>query len=67
MRPYASETCTLPRSDKRQLNLFERRILRKMFSLVKERGAWRRRYNLELYNLYDEPDVVTFIKPERLE
>ena len=32
-----------------------------------EVGAWRRRYNLELYNLYIEPDVVIFIKFKRLE
>ena len=37
-----------------------------MFGPVKE-GGWRKRYNLELYNLYDEPGVVTFINLKRLE
>ena len=30
-------------------------------------GSLEEKYNLELYNLYDEPDVATFIKFKRLE
>jgi hypothetical protein len=29
---------------------------------VKEEGQWRMRYNKELYELYKDVDLVTFIK-----
>ena len=66
-RTYASDTWTLPKSDERQLNIFERRIVRQIFGPLEEGGAWRKSYNLELYHLYDEPDVITSIKLKRLE
>jgi hypothetical protein len=31
-----------------------------------ENGQWRRRYNFELYKLYDEPDLTKYIKINRL-
>jgi hypothetical protein len=27
-----------------------------------DKGQWRRRYNFELYKLYDEPYLVKYIK-----
>jgi hypothetical protein len=29
---------------------------------VQDKGQWRRRYNFELHKLYDEPDLVKYIK-----
>jgi hypothetical protein len=34
---------------------------------VKEEGQWRLRYNKELYELYKDADLVTFIKLKRLQ
>jgi hypothetical protein len=32
---------------------------------VPENGEWRRRYKKELYQLYEEPDIVKCIKINR--
>jgi hypothetical protein len=37
-----------------------------IFGVVWDKGQWRRRYNFELYKLYDEPDLVKYIKVNRL-
>jgi hypothetical protein len=52
--------------DERLLSIFERRILRYIFGLAEENGTWRRRYNHELYKLFNEPDIIGFIKAKRL-
>jgi hypothetical protein len=65
--PYASETWSLSRSDERLLSIFERRILRYIFGPMDENGTQRKRYNLELYKLFNGPDILRFIKVKRLE
>ena len=44
------------------LRSFERKVLRKIFGLALESGCWRRHKYSEIYKLYDEHDVVKFIK-----
>jgi hypothetical protein len=53
----------------RLLSIFERRSLRYIFGPVEENGTWRRRYNHELYKLFNKPDITgyTSIKVKRLE
>jgi hypothetical protein len=34
---------------------------------VEENGTWRRRYNYELYKLFNETDITGYIKVKRLE
>jgi hypothetical protein len=51
----------------RLLSIFERRILRYISGPVEENGTWRRRYNHELYKLFNEPDIIGYIKVKRLE
>lgn len=43
-----------------------KKILRFIFGAVQENGQWRRRFNFELYKLYDEPDVIKYIRINRL-
>jgi hypothetical protein len=50
---YASETWPLSRLDERLLSIFERRILRYVFGPVEENVTWERRYNYELYKLFN--------------
>jgi hypothetical protein len=64
---YASETWPLSRLDERLLSIFERRILRYIFGPGEENGTWRRRYNHEWYKLFNEPDIIGYIKVKRLE
>jgi hypothetical protein len=45
---------------------FERKILRRIISLVNENGQWRRRYNKELYSIYKEPMVIVVARSARL-
>jgi hypothetical protein len=52
--------------DIERLGVFERRILRAFYDPIKERHEWRIRNNRELYDLYKEEDVITFIKLARL-
>jgi len=63
MRPvlaYGSETWVLTTSDEAILGVFERKILRAIFGPTKDKGEWRIKY--ELYTLYKESDIVTYIK-----
>jgi hypothetical protein len=53
---YASESWPLSRLDERLLSISERRILRYIFGPVEDDGTWRRRYNHELYKLFNGPD-----------
>jgi hypothetical protein len=58
MRPaltYASETWVLSKAG---LGLFERRVLICIFGEVQDKGTWRKRYNYELYELFNEPDLL---------
>jgi hypothetical protein len=59
---YGSETWVLSKSDQNILRVFERKFLRAIFGPTKENGEWRIKYNNELYTLYKESDIVTYIK-----
>lgn len=63
---YASETWPLSERDKFRLAAFERKILRRIFGPVRDGETWRIRYNNELYQLYESPDIITSIKIARL-
>jgi hypothetical protein len=41
--------------------------LRYIFGPVEENGTWRRRYSHELYKLFNEPDIIGYIKAKRIE
>jgi hypothetical protein len=63
---YASETWALSKTDERLLSLFERTVLRCILGAVQEYGTWRKRYNHELYVLFNEPNTVRYIIVNRL-
>jgi hypothetical protein len=44
------------------LGVFERKISRVIFGPTNENGEWRIKHNNELYTLYKESDIVTYIK-----
>ncbi|XP_067130443.1 uncharacterized protein [Centruroides vittatus] len=62
---YGSEAWTLTSKQEEQLRLFERKILRRIYGPVQERGEWRIRSNKELEDLYENSDIVTEIKRGR--
>lgn len=54
-------------TDKNNLRVFERKILRKIFGPVKdEHNVYRIRLNFELQKLIGNEDIVKFIKAQRL-
>ena len=50
----------------RMLQIFERRILRVIYSPINDSGIWRTRYSNKLYMLYIELGLVELIKIGRL-
>jgi hypothetical protein len=45
---------------------FERRILRKIFGCVRDKGDWRTRHNAELNELSEARDTVRFVQVQRM-
>ena len=66
MLACGSETRVLSKSDEAILGIFERKILSTIFGPTNDNGEWRTKYNNELYTLYNESDIVTYIKIDRL-
>ena len=63
---YASETWTSSKTNERQLSLFERKVLRCIFGVKQENWTWRERYSYKLYEIFNEPNIVNYIKVKRL-
>jgi len=60
---YGCEAWTLTNRDEQYLRIFERRILRKVFSPVQnEDGLWRIIMNYELNDLIKNAAIVRFCK-----
>jgi len=62
---HGSETWVLSKSDEAILGVFERKILRAIFGPANDNGEFRIKYNNDLYTLYKENDIVTYIKINR--
>ncbi|GFW44155.1 uncharacterized transposon-derived protein F52C9.6 [Trichonephila clavipes] len=52
--------------DEEALGIFEKKILRCILGGMQVNGSWKRRPNLELYKIYKQPDIVKFVKLQRL-
>jgi hypothetical protein len=63
---HGAETWTLTRRDEERLLTWERKLLRKFYGAVNEKGQWRIRRNMELYQLYKDLDLVTEIRKRRV-
>jgi hypothetical protein len=64
---HGCEAWALKKKKKKQLRIFEHRILRKIFGPVQnEDESWRIRMNYELNKLRENTDIVKFIKSRRL-
>jgi hypothetical protein len=55
---YDSENWTMTKADENQLGTFERKILRLILGPICVNEVWRRRFNPELYELFNEADIV---------
>lgn len=63
---YGAETWNTTTSDEEQLAVFERKVLRSIIGPVKDDNCYRRRFNYELYQVYQEPDIVKMVQHRRL-
>ena len=59
---YGSETWVLSKSNEARIGVFERKVLRAIFGPTNDNGEWRIKYNDELYTLYKDSDIITYIK-----
>lgn len=63
---YGAEAWTMTAADEQSLGTFERKILRKIFGPICVDGEYARRMNHQLYELYDDVDLVRRVKIQRL-
>jgi hypothetical protein len=65
---YASETWTLTKRDRKQLNVFERKVYRRILGPVydNEKENWRILTNKEIYARVKKPTIIETIKLNRL-
>ena len=64
---YGHEAWTLKEADRRAFGVFERKVLRTILGGKQENGVWRRRMNHELYQVYEDANIVNRIKYGRLQ
>lgn len=62
---YGEKAWTLSEDISQPLRAFERRILGRIYGGVHRNGYWKFRYNHELQTLYEDVDIVTFIRVRR--
>ena len=65
---YGRETWSLTLREEHRLNVFENKVLRKIFGAKKDEiaGEWRKLHNDELYALYSSPNIIRSPKSRRL-
>jgi len=63
---YSSENWTLTAKDENNLRIFERQILRKIFSPVNIDNIWRIRNYMETDKSIEGAHIVRFIKTQRI-
>ena len=59
---YASEMWILSKTIEQRVSMFERKVLQCIFGAKQENGKWRKRYNYELYEIFNKPNIVNYIK-----
>ena len=68
MLTYASETWTLTKRDRKQLNVFERKVYRRILGPVydNEKENWRILTNKEIYASVTKPTIIETIRLNKL-
>jgi hypothetical protein len=49
-------TWAINRRNEEKIEIFEIKVLRKIYGLICDNGRWRIKYSNELYHLFGEPD-----------
>jgi len=68
MLTHASEAWTLTKRDRKQLNVFERKVYRRILGPVydNEKENWRILTNKEIYASVNKPTIIETIRLNRL-
>jgi len=68
MLTYTSETWTLTKRDRKQFNIFERKVYRRILGSVydNEKENWRILTNKEIYAKLKKPTIIETIRLNRL-
>jgi len=69
MLTYTSETWALTKRDRKQLNVFERKVYRRILGPLydKEKENWRILTNKEIYATVTKPTIIETIRLNRLQ
>ncbi|XP_050499131.1 uncharacterized protein LOC126879860 [Diabrotica virgifera virgifera] len=63
---YGCETWVVTQKSANALDVFERKVLRRILGPIRENNNWRIRYNREIYEQYSEPTLAQHTKLQRL-
>ena len=68
MLTYASETWTLTKRDRKRLNIFERKVYRRILGPVydNEKENWKILTNKEIYASVKKPTIIETVRLNRL-
>jgi hypothetical protein len=64
---YGCKTWSVTKGEEEKLLIFERKILHRVYGPIYENGEYRIRINEEIYQLFQKPNINTFIRSKRLE
>ena len=62
MLAHGSEICVLSKSDEARIGVFERKVLRAIFEPTNDNRDLKIKYNDEIYTLYKDSEIITYIK-----
>jgi hypothetical protein len=65
---YGCETWSLTLREEHRLRVFEKRVLRRIFGLKRDKvtGEWRKLHNEELHDLYSSSSIIRIMKSRRM-
>jgi len=49
------------------MNIFEIKVLHRIYGPLSENGEYRMRTNQEIYQMFDKPTISSYLKSKRLE
>jgi hypothetical protein len=59
---FGLETCTLTAKLEEELEIFERKVLRRIYGPVNDNGQWRKLFNHEIKQIYRSPPNYRILK-----
>ncbi|KAJ8950564.1 hypothetical protein NQ318_015697 [Aromia moschata] len=63
---FGSEVWTLRKEEVQRIEIWERKVLRKIFGGNIQDGRWERRTNREIYDLFKEPNIIGIVRAQRI-